>query len=184
MWCTARKAHLRGCMISISLFLGLSSRPSNLWWPAHIWMITMSYGDSGNSSSIWASRTNQEAAIYPTHREMLRIGFTSNICGRDIIAFVRSVPNVSCCSPVFNWRQEKEEEYEVISCWYTQGHRKTQCRARQIQRVLITGRTACLCRNVAGCSVQWMVGIELHKTSMVSNFHLSIPVLLVVLNPL
>lgn len=60
------------------------------------------------------SEPTQEAPIYPTHREMLPIVLVGNIRGRDLIAFVCGIPNVSCCSPVFNWRQEKEEEYEVI----------------------------------------------------------------------
>lgn len=82
----------------------------------------MSYGSKNNFSSIEhpeLSEPAQEAPVYPTHREMLPTALVSNIRGGDFIAFVRRITDVSCCGPVFNWRQEKEEEYEIIDRFLT-----------------------------------------------------------------
>lgn len=55
MWHTTRKVHVRGCVVSISLFLDLSK--VDLWWSSYVWVIIRSEKGSNNFSSIWLSRT-------------------------------------------------------------------------------------------------------------------------------
>lgn len=118
MWHTTKKAYVRGCVLSISLLLNLSKVDPQIFggqlsserWPGLKEAVSIS--PAYDRSEL--PKPTQEAPINPTHRETLPIVLVGNIRGRDLIAFVCGIPDVSCYGPVFNWRQEKEEEYEVI----------------------------------------------------------------------
>lgn len=90
----------------------------------------------------------------------------TSVEGISLLLFVVSPMSVAAVQSSIGDKRKRRNMKSSIGCQHTQGHSAIQNKARQSQRVLITVRTAWLCGDGPGCSVQCTTGMELHKTNM------------------